>query len=1104
MALYSTSPPGVIQGHSGMMNMRTSIPGGSDVDGSMRKPATSNHAPPQCSKATATSAAAISGGLSHMFSLPSSTSKLQHLSSQCAMASGVCATSSDQACDLGSSSSSDISGHGHGGGGGGGGGGGIGMMSGGSTMGVAGCCVGRDFVGDGCRGSAAAAAPCASSASSPFSSPMAFARERSPVSVLLGVGGSCSSSASRIGSYSSAASSFGSPSSSLSALHIHTASAGGPGGGGFGSLPSSFDNGDRLSDRLASSPWNSRRSGHGGAAPDRRLTPPSRATAFGFPAVKDGGGDKWLHCAPSGSLGGVGGEMVDIHMNVHSLRLSSSSSSFCCSDGGGGSCSSGFSSAAAAAEASPPFFSCAYGGDPADPSSATPARSVAASAVPRWGGRGVATAAVTVPTPSPLLRRDDADAAAVATLEPSEVGVGVGVGFAGGCSSPRSIRLDDVLGWNSATSSCSSAATVERRESRYHRGECLTPASNGNATEPRRVGVAGRGPRVGAGGAGYLPRSSSPSSPPSSSPPLLDMRTRSVEVAPPPAPTGRSGRVLKEDDTSSQLNRVVVRRLLLRAQSRHKLFYDPLVKRAFNVAATAHEGQMRLNGDPYLSHCVETAIVLAETCNDKVLVAAGLLHDTLDDSMMNERQLQEMFGSDITNLVTGVSKMSHISQLARERQAPLGAREAERLRNMFLAMADYRVVLIKLADRLHNMRTLEVLPPAKRQRLSEETLDIFAPLANRLGVWSWKAELEDLCFMYLQPETYRELVAKLRDSHRGDSLMTAMRQMDEGLRESGVAYEDLCGRPKNLFSIWTKMKNKGRGIDEIFDVRGLRLIVHNESDCYAALEVVRGLWKEVPGRSKDYIKNPKGNGYQSLHTIVSIEDGRPLELQIRTVDMHQRAEFGMAAHWRYKEEVGDNYPLHVAQKVQWARCLLTWKNEMDRKLRLAPHEGGSVRKPCPFPEHLSECPYGKLGAPGSDAENNDDPLFIIMLEGDLMQVQELPGGSTASDLVSERVLGMSSVMDTPPGVIRPLVNHYLVEDLSQKLHTGDLVEFVAEPELEPTLSPILPLHGIAQRGAESAKAAELAVEFERQRLSRWFRVANGPHQVEGRRKGRSG
>lgn len=480
--------------------------------------------------------------------------------------------------------------------------------------------------------------------------------------------------------------------------------------------------------------------------------------------------------------------------------------------------------------------------------------------------------------------------------------------------------------------------------------------------------------------------------------------------------------------------------ILRDAQRRHKVFSDEFVIKAFYEAEKAHRGQVRASGDPYLTHCVETAMFLASIGSSKIVVAAGLLHDTLDDTPMDYKQLCSLFGKGVAELVDGVSKLSQFSKLARDNNTASKTDEADRLHTMFLAMMDVRVVLIKLADRLHNMMTLEALPYQKQQRFAKETLEIFAPLANRLGISNWKAQLENLCFKHLNPQKYHELSSKVAEGSREATIMSAIEKLDEALRKANIPYYVLSGRPKSLYSIHKKMLKKKLSINEIHDLRGLRLIVLNEEDCYAALGLVHALWPSVPGKLKDYINNPKFNGYQSLHTVVCGEDMLPLEVQIRTKEMHQSAEFGLAAHWRYKE-AESKHSSFILQMVEWARWLITWHNEtMDMKLRLA-RKDADFRPPCPFPSHKVDCRHvDKLCGPPCSV---DDPIFVITMEDDKMTVQELPPNSTVKDLL-EKMNNYNSPFISYGVLIkeelRPRLNHETVSDPYQKLKMGDLVE----------------------------------------------------------------
>uniref|UniRef100_A0A0D6QVV6 GTP diphosphokinase n=1 Tax=Araucaria cunninghamii TaxID=56994 RepID=A0A0D6QVV6_ARACU len=522
--------------------------------------------------------------------------------------------------------------------------------------------------------------------------------------------------------------------------------------------------------------------------------------------------------------------------------------------------------------------------------------------------------------------------------------------------------------------------------------------------------------------------------------------------------------------------------LLRDAQAQHQIFKVDSVIKAFHHAEKAHRGQVRVSGDPYLKHCVETSVLLAMIGSSEIVVVAGLLHDTLDDTHTDYSQLFDIFGRDVADLVQGVSRLSLISQLARDNNTASKTVEADRLHTMFLAMMDVRVVLIKLADRLHNMRTLGALPVPKQQRIAKETLEIFAPLANRLGIWSWKAELEDLCFKYLNPQEYQELSARLAKGFREATIMSAIQKLDQALKKANITYYDLCGRPKSLYSIYLKMLKKKQIIDEIHDLCGLRLIVLDEKDCYAALRTVHQLWQHVAEKLKDYIICPKFNGYQSLHTVVCGEDGLPLEIQIRTKEMHQQAEYGVAAHWRYKEGEAKHSAFKI-QMVEWARWWLIRNSEiMDTKLRLSPQDMG-LRPPCPFPSNEEGHPnMNKFCGPPCGMNDN---FFVIMLEDDKMTVHELPPNSTVKQLLNKMSCTSSPFMSygvTTKEELRPKVNHETVSDPNQKLKMGDLVELtpsISDTSLTEYREEIRRMYGKAdeckdETGHSSGKSSQVA------------------------------
>lgn len=473
--------------------------------------------------------------------------------------------------------------------------------------------------------------------------------------------------------------------------------------------------------------------------------------------------------------------------------------------------------------------------------------------------------------------------------------------------------------------------------------------------------------------------------------------------------------------------------LLASAQIRHKIFYEDFVIKAFYEAEKAHRGQVRASGHPYLHHCLETAVLLATIGANSTVVAAGLLHDTIDDSFVTYDYILSIFGSGVADLVHGVSKLSHLSKLARENNTANKTLEADRLHTMFLAMADARAVLIKLADRLHNMMTLDALPSHKQQRFAKETLEIFAPLANRLGITTWKEQLEDLCFKHLYPIQHDELSSKRMRSFDQAMITSAIEKLEDALKDEEISYHDLSGRHKSLYSIYRKMSKKKLTMDQIHDIHGLRLIVENEDDCFRALKVVQQLWSEVPGKFKDYIHCPKCNGYKSLHTVVVGEGMVPLEVQIRTREMHLQAEYGFAAHWRYKE--GDSkHSSFVLQMVEWARWVVNWQCETMNKDRYA----DSLKPPCKFPNHSEGCPYSY-----NSQSNQDGPVYVILIENDKMSVREFPTNSTMMDLLE--LTGHGSPRWTSYGFpmkeeLRPRLNHLPVNDPTCKLKMGDVIE----------------------------------------------------------------
>ena len=425
-----------------------------------------------------------------------------------------------------------------------------------------------------------------------------------------------------------------------------------------------------------------------------------------------------------------------------------------------------------------------------------------------------------------------------------------------------------------------------------------------------------------------------------------------------------------------------------------------LIQRAHEAAVAAHEGQLRSSGEPYVSHPVAVAHYLATLQMEPETIAAALLHDVPEDTDITVVELEKRFGREVAHLVDGVTKLSKFgSARSMEEQ------QAENIRKMFLAMAeDVRVVIIKLADRLHNMRTLQYLPEDKQRRIARQTMEIYAPLAHRLGMWQIKWELEDLAFKYLEADKYRQLVEMLTDRRR---VRESFVNKSIGILRKELAKvnikADISGRPKHLYSIAKKMERKSAEFGEIYDLHAIRVLVDDVKDCYAALGVVHSLWRPIPGQFDDYIAMPKANMYQSLHTAVIGPEAKPIEVQIRTRHMHDVAEAGIAAHWRYKE--GSRNDRRYDEKLAWVRQLMDWQRE--------------VTDPTEFVEGL------KL-------DLFQDQVFVFTPKGD---VKDLPRDATPLDFayrihtdVGHRTIGAK-------------VNNRLVP-LDYKLRNGDIVEIV--------------------------------------------------------------
>jgi guanosine-3',5'-bis(diphosphate) 3'-pyrophosphohydrolase len=505
-----------------------------------------------------------------------------------------------------------------------------------------------------------------------------------------------------------------------------------------------------------------------------------------------------------------------------------------------------------------------------------------------------------------------------------------------------------------------------------------------------------------------------------------------------------------------------------------------LIQRAHRVAEKAHTGQKRVSGEPYLNHLLAVAAILAEFSMPAEVVAAGLLHDTIEDTKLTAEDLHRDFSDEVVSLVQGVTKLTQLPRVSRgehreealpkanEDEAETLLREAaqaaenaaelrdrkrelsiETLRKTFLAMdSDVRVVFIKLADRLHNMRTLGAFPDAKRRRIAQETLDIFAPLANRLGIWQIKWELEDLGFRYTNPEKYKEIAEQLavrRDS-RENEIQNILESITKLLHEAGIKAE-ISGRPKHIYSIFKKMAEKGKPFDLVRDVRGVRLIVPDVAACYAALGIIHTHWRPLPNEFDDYIAAPKDNFYQSLHTAIIYDDGHPVEVQIRTHDMDENAEFGIASHWRYKEGgTRDKYD----ERINWLRRVMEWRQDVDDAQEFVDGMKTDVFK---------------------------DRVYVFTPHGDII---DLPAGSTPIDFayhvhtnVGNRCRGAK-------------VNNKLVP-LDYTLHTGEQVEILTAKQGGPSRDWLNPSLGLVR------------TQRARSKIRAWFKKQDqGQNNTQGR------
>ncbi|HUG15640.1 MAG TPA: bifunctional (p)ppGpp synthetase/guanosine-3',5'-bis(diphosphate) 3'-pyrophosphohydrolase [Thermomicrobiales bacterium] len=468
-----------------------------------------------------------------------------------------------------------------------------------------------------------------------------------------------------------------------------------------------------------------------------------------------------------------------------------------------------------------------------------------------------------------------------------------------------------------------------------------------------------------------------------------------------------------------------------------------LIERAYQFAATAHADKRRKSGEPYIIHPLRVAIILAEMQLDPETLVASLLHDVVEDTNIEVADIEKEFGQRIAALVEGVTKLSRIpwsGEVGDEERATREVeRQAESLRKMFLAMADdVRVVLIKLADRLHNMRTLDHVPRESQLHTAQQTMEIYAPLANRLGIWQIKSELEDLAFLYLDPQTYHQTERSLqrRGVQSARYIELVQDQLSAALAAAGIDAE-IKGREKHIYSIWRKMQRKDAGFDEIYDIIGLRITVNENKDCYGALGVIHTLWRPIPGEFDDYIATPKESMYQSIHTSVLGPDAHPIEIQIRTHEMHHIAEYGIAAHWRYKE--GRRVDPNVEAKVAWLRQLMDWRDEV-----VDAHE---------FVESLKSDVFREM-------------IYVFTPRGDIV---ELPAGATPIDFAYR--------IHTEVGhqCVGAKVNDQLVT-LDTRLSNGAVVRIMtSKTKVGPSRDWLMPSSGyVTTAGA-------------REKIRQWFR-----------------
>lgn len=516
--------------------------------------------------------------------------------------------------------------------------------------------------------------------------------------------------------------------------------------------------------------------------------------------------------------------------------------------------------------------------------------------------------------------------------------------------------------------------------------------------------------------------------------------------------------------TSSPLS---LKELLDQLPDYYTLADREIIQHAYRLAEKAHVGQKRASGEPYVNHCLAVAAILAEYSMPADIIAAGLLHDTVEDTSVKYEDIRNDFGDGVANLVQGVTKLTQLPRVSRGEHQEEALRKSddtgskleedaakrnrkrdlatETLRKTFLAMdSDVRVVLIKLADRLHNMRTLGAFPEAKRRRIAQETLDIFAPLANRLGIWQMKWELEDLSFRYTNPEKYKEIAEQLaeRREAREAEVQQISKAISKLVEAAGIKVE-ITGRSKHIFSIYHKMIEKGKSFDLVRDVRGIRLIVPDVAACYTVLGLIHTHWRPIPGEFDDYIAAPKDNFYQSLHTVIIYDDGKPVEVQIRTREMDENAEIGIAAHWRYKEGGGRG---KYDERINWLRRVMEWKQDVDDAQEFVDSMKTDVFK---------------------------DRVYVFTPHGDII---DLPAGSTPIDFAYHV---HTTVGDRCRGA---KVNKKLVP-LDYTLKTGEQVEILTAKQGGPSRDWLNPNLGLVR------------TQRARSKIKAWFQKQNREQNV---------